>query len=174
MMTREPVQGLRWNTMDVFMCEVEMAVCLEAVTRACYLAMVESIRNGRVVRECQLFSKEAMLGQQKMKRFLIDPDASRKRIECVCRNYAVDAARLSVAGIIEAALHSARNKLGIYRHLAAISGWFAEVFGREVLRTQREIRFLQNEQAFQKDKDNMLPHVNWWLRLSPTLMISVR
>lgn len=134
---------------------LESAIFLEEITRVCFQSMNDGVNNGNVRRECQLFFKEALLTQNQLKNFLKDPLISHERFERMCRNHQVEPSHFSILGIIEIALHYALQKWNIYKYLLTNTrGADSEkTLTQALTRTWKEIKFLKNEEKFQKNKE---------------------
>ena len=156
---KEVFQRFPYAVMEVNVQKVETAICLEAVVRVCCQAMAESIHNGRIGLECQLFAKEAMLSQNHLRQFLVDREASQRRITQMYQDcYDVNPPCLSPLGLIEVALRSCLEKVHVYKYLSRTTGSGPRrVFDKAIIRTLKEIKFLKSERAFQEGKELMPP-----------------
>ena len=146
--------------------EVEMlesAVYLEDLTRSCFQSISELVHNGHVRRDCQLHSKEAMLSQNQLRKFLKEAQLSQDKIESMHRSHPMDPSHLSLLGVIEVALHSAWQKWNIYKYLMTHTAGLesTQTLGKAIERTWKEIKFLKNEEKFQKNKDSSCVPCDW-------------
>lgn len=133
--------------------KIEAAFYLETILRTCLQAMADTVNNGQIRMECQLFFKEAALCQNQMELYFRRTGINLERIQRLCRDHGIDPAGLSIVGLIETALLVCARKAAIYRYLARFStGPSHTLFAKAYLRTYREIQFLKKEEAFHRSR----------------------